>query len=102
MVHLDNCEAAAARTEGESLPAQKKQVRLAVHRAALSDTQTNKGADGTFAADAPQADKGFGLLEWTGTLIPQGMLVKGTERKLPCTLLWQAGCCTAPDLNAQQ
>lgn len=29
----------------------------------------------------PKVDKGFGVLEWTGKLVPQGLLVKGTPRQ---------------------
>ena len=30
------------------------------------------------AESGPKVDKGLGVLEWTGSVIPQGLLVKGT------------------------
>lgn len=31
------------------------------------------------AREGPKVDKGFGILEWTGKLVPQGLLVKGAK-----------------------
>lgn len=31
------------------------------------------------ARDGPKVDKGLGILEWTGSLVPQGLLVKGAK-----------------------
>lgn len=31
------------------------------------------------------SDKGFGVLEWTGKLVPQGLLVKGSYTPELCT-----------------
>ena len=35
-------------------------------------------SDGALHAESNKVNKGFGLLEWTGAIIPQGLLVKGT------------------------
>lgn len=36
------------------------------------------------ATAGPKVDKGLGILEWTGSLVPQGLLVKGMQQ-LPLT-----------------
>ncbi|KAL3140007.1 hypothetical protein ABBQ38_004290 [Trebouxia sp. C0009 RCD-2024] len=33
----------------------------------------------SMSASGPKVDKGFGVLEWTGKLVPQGLLVKGVK-----------------------
>lgn len=45
------------------------------------------------ATDGSQqkVDKGLGVLEWTGSLVPQGLLVKGTAVACSCLIVKVTG-----------
>ena len=51
---------------------------------------------------AEKSDKGFALLEWTGTLIPQGLLVKGAPGSLLPFALLQVQVKVLPGIEVQR